>query len=335
MRGWTRLIKWAQEERTSAGVYAAAVTRDDLVPGGAAALWGDPELELGLRWRRENRPTAAWAKRFDDKFDRAMEFLDRSERERARERAERRAEAPPAPAVIAWGVASVLLVMLVIAVWQRVGSPPGRRGGRRRNFGLATKAVDELLVSVEKNQASVGADVPQMEQFRRELLERAQGFYAEFIEQQPTNEQLLEETGLAHFRLGHIYRMLDDSAKAASEYRSSIARFEGLSAIIRRPGLQTRRLPMRTTGWLRRFDLWRPTTRKPEAMYGKALALQRELMQKFSSERTYQQELARTRYNRGILYAAARIARPQLVRTCGSRLSRGHPAARGCGGRSA
>jgi hypothetical protein len=43
-----------------------------------------------------------------------------------------------------------------------------------------------------------------------ELLERAKPFYAEFIKQQPGNEEFLKEMGAAHFRLGHINRMLDD-----------------------------------------------------------------------------------------------------------------------------
>jgi tetratricopeptide (TPR) repeat protein len=310
MRGWTRLIKWAQEERASAGVYARLSREAGYYAQGEAALWGDPELELGLRWRRENLPTAAWARRFDDSFDAAMAFLDRSEQARDRQQAERRAERQRR-LQLAWGVSFVLLVLLVIAVWQGLVA---RREGQRAatNFSLATTAVDELLASVERNQVSVGADVPQLEQFRRELLERAQRFYAEFITQQPTNEQLIEDLGFAHFRLGHIYRMLDEPVRATEEYRSSIERFADL--VKRRPSVPAyKRALANSYNWL--AETLRPTAEnyaEAERLYGQALDLQRELVQTAPAHPAYRQELARTRYNRGILYATAESSDPTL-----------------------
>ena len=85
----------------------------------------------------------------------------------------------------------------------------GARTRARRGTSAGDEAVDELLVATDRNQESVGADVPEMEQFRRELLERAKPFYAEFIAQQPGNEKFVTEMGFAHFRLGEISRMLD------------------------------------------------------------------------------------------------------------------------------
>jgi tetratricopeptide (TPR) repeat protein len=306
MRGWTRLIRWAQEERAAAGTYVRLSREAAYFAEGAAALWGDPELALGLRWRRENSPTAAWARRFDDRYDAAIDFLDRSERECARQRAARRAERLRR-LQLAWGVASVLLILFVVATWQALVA---RREGRRAatNFGLATTAVDELLASVERNQASVGADVPQMEDFRRELLERAQRFYAEFIKQQPTDEQLLGEMGLAHFRLGHIHRMLDNPTQAEAEYRSSVAQFEDLAR--RNPAAaEYRRSLASAHNWL--GETLRPVASQHDAAereYGRALALQRELAAAAPGEAAYRQELARTLYNRGILYSSADTA---------------------------
>jgi tetratricopeptide (TPR) repeat protein len=300
MRGWTRLITWAQEERRAAGIYARLSREASYFAEGSAALWDDPELELGLRWRQENRPTAAWARRFDDNFGPALAFLDLSANERTRQRARRRA-ARLRRLQIAWGAASVLLVLLVIAVWQGFVA---RREGRRAatNFGLATSAVDELLASVERNQASLGTGSPEMERFRRELLERAQRFYAEFIKQQPSNPRLIEEMGYAHFRLGHIYRMLDDTPRAANEYRASIARFADL--VSENPSAPAYKRALASSyNWL--AETLRPHAAsygEAESLYGKALGLQRELVREFK-EPAYQQELARTLYNRGILYA--------------------------------
>ena len=66
MRCWTRLITWAQQERPSTALYSRLSREATWYDEGAAGLWDDPELELGLRWRRENQPTAAWARRYGD-----------------------------------------------------------------------------------------------------------------------------------------------------------------------------------------------------------------------------------------------------------------------------
>ena len=56
MRGWTRLIAWAEEERVAAEFYARLARAAAWHEQGTAGLWRDPELTLGLRWRDENRP---------------------------------------------------------------------------------------------------------------------------------------------------------------------------------------------------------------------------------------------------------------------------------------
>ncbi|MGH6621112.1 MAG: hypothetical protein ACREF6_16315, partial [Alphaproteobacteria bacterium] len=171
MRCWTRLIAWAQQERASTALYSRLAREATWYAEGAAGLWDDPELELGLRWRRENHPTAAWARRYGDTFDRAMEFLELSERQRDRLRAERRS-ARLRRLVFARSLAAFLLVVSLGVFWlYRVARSEGDRA--ERNLGLATEAVGQLLVAADRNQKSVGADVPETEAFRRELLERA------------------------------------------------------------------------------------------------------------------------------------------------------------------
>ena len=83
-------MRWAEEERGSGELYSRLSREAAWHASGKAGLWDDPELELGLRWLRRNHPTAAWARRYDEGFDRAMAFLDASERERTRQRDERR-----------------------------------------------------------------------------------------------------------------------------------------------------------------------------------------------------------------------------------------------------
>ena len=299
MRCWRRLIDWAQEERAAAALYTRLSREASWWAEGAAGLWGDPELELGLRWRRNNQPTAAWARRYDEDFDRAMRFLDLSEAERDRQRAERRA-IRVRNLQIAWGSAAVLLVAFVVAVWQ--GLAARREYGRAEtNLRLATSAVDQLLLSVDRDPSSIGADVPQMEELRRELLERAKRFYAEFITQQPNNEDFLHQMALGHFRLGHIHRMLEDADNASREYREAIAQFGSL----------VRDHPANANyqeGLANSYNWLGETLRLAggngaEQAYIDALGVQTKLVAAVPGNPAYQQELARTRYNRGILYA--------------------------------
>ena len=306
MRTWTRLITWAQQERSSTALYARLSREATWYSEGAAGLWDDPELELGLRWRRENRPTAAWARRYGDTFDRAMEFLDLSERQRDRIRAERRS-ARLRRLVFARSVAAFLLVVSLGVGWlYRVARREGDRA--ERNLGLATEAVGQLLVAADRNQKSVGADVPETEAFRRQLLERAKPFYGQFIAQQPDNERFASEMGFAHFRLGEISRMLAETEDAEKEYRASIDVFEDL---LRGDAQNAAHRQALANSYNALGELLRPLPpRRAEAekAYSSALALQTALTKEFPANDGYQQELARTYYNQGVLFGA--IAEP-------------------------
>lgn len=306
MRTWTRLIAWAQQERASTALYSRLAREATWYGEGAAGLWDDPELELGLRWRRENRPTAAWARRYGDTFDRAMEFLALSEKQRDRMRAERRS-ARLRRLVLARSLAAFLLVVSLGVGWlYRVARREGDRA--ERNLGLATEAVGQLLVAADRNQKSVGADIPEMEAFRRELLERAKPFYGQFIAQQPDNERFVTEMGFAHFRLGEISRMLDSTQDAEREYRSSIRLFDDLVRASPRNAHHRQALANAHNAL---GELLRPSAARrseAETAYTSALALQKALATEFPDNETYQQELARTYYNQGVLFGA--IAEP-------------------------
>jgi tetratricopeptide (TPR) repeat protein len=302
MRTWTRLIAWAQQERASTALYSRLVREATWYDEGAAGLWDDPELELGLRWRRENRPTAAWARRYGDTFDRAMEFLDLSEQQRDRMRAERRS-ARLRRLVFARSLAAFLLVVSLGVGWlYRVARREGDRA--ERNLALATEAVGQLLVAADRNQKSVGADIPEMEAFRRELLVRAKPFYGQFIAQQPDNERFVTEMGLAHYRLGEISRMLDATRDAEAEYRSTIRLFEDL---VRGNPQDANHRQSLARAHNALGELLRPSpARRAEAekAYLSALALQQALVTEFPGNESYQQELARTYYNQGVLFGA-------------------------------
>lgn len=306
MRCWTRLIDWAMQERASTALYVRLSREAAFFDEGTAGLWDDPELELGLRWRRENRPTPAWAARYGHNFDRAMAFLDRSEAERDRQRAERRA-ARRRRLMLARGLAAFLLMVSLVITWlYRVARREGERA--ERNLALATDAVGELLVATDRSQRSVGGDLPEMRRFRAELLQRAKPFYDEFIAQQPDNDAIIAEMAAAYFRLGEISRMLDAPDQAEREYGDSITWYEAL--VRDHPDkLEYRRALANAYNAL--GELLRPVASRrveAEAAYGRALALQHALTEEAPTHEGYLRELARTHYNRGILFGS--IAEP-------------------------
>ena len=305
MRCWTRLIAWAEEERASANSYLRLSRAATWFDEGSAGLWRNPELELAQQWRRTARPTAAWALRYDDGFDRAMGFLDRSLAQRDVEEAERDRARRGALKRARWA-AGVLGTFLLAAV--ALTSYAWRESARAEaNLALARQAVDESLSSADRDPARIGADVPQVEEFRRELLTKAESFYRAFMNQEPRSEASQRDLAFAHFRLGQINRMLEKPDAAASEYRDAIVRFAELAAAY--PANADYRAALANAhNWL--GETLRPAAANfadAERAYNSAFALQQVLVNENTPDESSplravrQQELARTHYNRGIL----------------------------------
>jgi tetratricopeptide (TPR) repeat protein len=161
-----------------------------------------------------------------------------------------------------------------------------------------------MLSSAEVDPASAGADVPEMAEFRRELLGKAKQFYQEFLKQDPRGAELRQEMALAHFRLGHISRMLEKPAEAEAEYGQAIAQLTALDR--ERPNAAYRQALANAYNWLGE-TLRAVAGRRGDAAkaYEQALQLQSALVAADGANAGYRQELARSYYNRGILRASA------------------------------
>ena len=75
---WERLQTWVKEETDSAKFYKQVSQSATLYHEGKTGLWVNPELQIGLKWLTENRPTPAWANRYDPYLERAVNFLEYS-----------------------------------------------------------------------------------------------------------------------------------------------------------------------------------------------------------------------------------------------------------------
>jgi tetratricopeptide (TPR) repeat protein/energy-coupling factor transporter ATP-binding protein EcfA2 len=306
MRCWTRLAHWADEESAAAGMYVRLSQAAAWFEQGSAGLWRSPELELGLRWREQNRPTAAWAQRYDPSFPRAMEFLEQSKTERDRiemEREARRRKKLRRARLVAGVLGGLLIVAALLAY-----SAQRQKNRAEKNLLLARNAVDVIVSSARQAHAQESAEMPEVEELRQELLGKARTFYLDFARQEPENAELRQEAAWAHSRLGDINRLLDKPGHAVREYKIAIDEFQRLANEDPRRAEYRRELAY-SLNWLGetlRVWLQNPPGGIPhqraeaETAYDRALILQQELHRQNPKNAEYQQELGRTYYNRGI-----------------------------------
>ena len=85
------------------------------------------------------------------------------------------------------------------------------------NFRLARDAVDQMLTRLGEVEL---ADVPQMEQVRRRMLDKALTFYEKFLAERGNDRSIRQETSRANLRLGDIEEMLGDYAAAEAAYHA-------------------------------------------------------------------------------------------------------------------
>ena len=92
IRQWDRLSKWAEDESESAKQYRRMLETARLWQKGEANAWTSTELHNAQKWRDEEQPNDAWAKRYGGDRDLALRFLDASleaeENEKKRKRLE-------------------------------------------------------------------------------------------------------------------------------------------------------------------------------------------------------------------------------------------------------
>jgi len=190
MRIWDRLVRWADDEASSARLYLGVARAAARHAEGTTALWRDPELQLALTWREREQPTAVWARRYEPSFERAMAFLEASREERDRAVEEREASrrrklrrARQWTALLA-GLCLLTLAFGAFAWRERQVAEVGRQSAREAQKRAeeasareedARQAADEahqaaeraLLLLGEKSQQAEQAEAEAMRQSRR------------------------------------------------------------------------------------------------------------------------------------------------------------------------
>lgn len=81
MRIWNKLKIWVDEEWNAVQMYMRLSEASEMYQLGKTSLWRPPDLQLALNWREKQKPTLAWAKRYNPAFERAMVYLQTSDKE--------------------------------------------------------------------------------------------------------------------------------------------------------------------------------------------------------------------------------------------------------------
>ncbi len=81
MRIWNKLKVWVEEESHAIQMYTRLAEASKMYQEGKTGLWRPPDLQLALNWKKKQQPTLTWAERYNPAFERAMVYLETSEKE--------------------------------------------------------------------------------------------------------------------------------------------------------------------------------------------------------------------------------------------------------------
>jgi serine/threonine-protein kinase len=211
---------------------------------------------------------------------------------------------------------SVLAALALLGVWARFTVEVRAERDRamqatqraEANFDRAVQAVDQLLTEVAEEQL---AAEPRMERKRRVLLEKALGYYNEFLAEKGDDPAVRGRTALAARRVGDIRRLLGQYGPAQEAYRQAIVLMkEAVGSGVARPD-QLRHLA-ECHNYLGEAQRRAGDLAGALESYQRSSELYRRLETATPGEPGSRQGLARTYYNRGITLNA--MGRPADAR---------------------
>jgi hypothetical protein len=161
MRIWTRLADWAKQEAEAADLYRRLAKAAELHEQGKESLWTNPQLELGLQWKAETRPTQAWAERYAPGFDRASRFLEQS---RIGEQNRRRGK-------IAAIIGVCVPIVLGFALYTGLTARYNRRlAAANQALDTSNKQLQQQVKSLRGEEATLSAEVTELRDTNSKLL---------------------------------------------------------------------------------------------------------------------------------------------------------------------
>ncbi|HUV00459.1 MAG TPA: hypothetical protein VMW32_05820 [Bacteroidales bacterium] len=148
---WDRLKGWVDEEAAAVQMYIRLSEASAMYQQGKAPLLKQPDLQLALNWREQQKPTLSWAQRYNPAFERAMVYLRSSEKEflEAEERKARlhklRLRRTRILTSVLGGVALLTALFMIFAIAGKFASDSRRKEAERQK----AEASAEKLVAEE------------------------------------------------------------------------------------------------------------------------------------------------------------------------------------------
>jgi len=182
---WDRLGKWVDEEYSSVQMYLRLSEASALYQQGKTGLLKQPDLQLAIKWRDENKPTLWWAQKYNPAYERAMVYLRTSEKnflesEEKKLRHHRwRLNRIKIVSSILGGIAILTALAMIAAFASKFSSDHRRKMAEREKTEIERqkKSADEYAAVVLKR--SIRSDSSALASSRKEQMERVLRLNAE------------------------------------------------------------------------------------------------------------------------------------------------------------
>lgn len=225
---WERLKKWVEEESSSVEMYLWLSEASALYQQGKKGLLKQPELQLALNWRDENKPTIWWARKFNPAYERAMVYLRTSEKEhkeseeRKLRHSRRRLSRIKIISSILGGFAIVAAMITIAAFVSKLSADNRRRIAEKQKEDIAVQknASDQYASVVLKK--SFLSDSSALAASRREQMERILRLNAEnqilltreeIVEARRQSESAIQVSLLANMNADSAVRLKNETQR--------------------------------------------------------------------------------------------------------------------------
>ena len=115
--GWDKLSQWVNEEAESARIYKRLADTAILKERGLEDFYRGPALQVALKWKEDNTPNQAWARRYHPEYIKALTFLsDSLDDTQIREKAEKERIAKELRRRATYNIVLGILTLLTVTV---------------------------------------------------------------------------------------------------------------------------------------------------------------------------------------------------------------------------
>jgi WD40 repeat protein len=239
MRGWDRLKIWVDEETDSAELYLRICTAAELHKHGSAGLWRDPELQLAIDWKENQKPIAAWAELYNDDFDSAINFIEESTHATILEKAKKTRRTR----IIRLSVAAFVTVITILAAWALFQTNVAEQMAEEADLKskeaiaqkqlaeeaseLAQKSSEEAQLSSEiaKEQAEIASHQARIAQEQKQIAQKEKGKAEQAADLALTKQELADQKSKEAIE----QRQMADAASAEANRLRMIATSQNLA----------------------------------------------------------------------------------------------------------